>query len=358
MIKFCLFFLTMALGFSVSAKQVDGLYEAKVLVSDQGQESLKSGARVGLVEVLHKVTGYEVPLEHPVVYRALNIADQYLYQFSFNRIDDSDVEMGVSPGSSWLKMQFEGKTIQRIVRQAKLPRWGNNRPTIMVWLAMDDGQRQIMTDGLEHKGMQALTEAARKRGLPLIFPVYDLEDSIKLPMEQLWGLFPERIKSASSRYGAESILAARVFETEPGSWVGHWRFYFRGQEYEYSFNGTKLDDVILMGLTASGSVLADAFALKPSNEKRGELTIAINGVDSLQHYAGVTKYLDKLAITKEVSVLKAKGDQLTVKLMLNGSLEQFQQTLALNRKLVEKKTESVTEEEEGQSLPTVFVWQP
>ena len=78
----------------------------------------------------------------------------------------------------------------------------------------------------------------------------------------------------------------------------------------------------------------------------------------MKHYAGVTKYLDKLAITKEVSVLKAKGDQLTVKLMLNGSLEQFQQTLALNRKLVEKKTESVTEEEEGQSLPTVFVWQP
>lgn len=355
-----LFFLTISLCFSVSAKQVEGLYKAKILVPNQSAASHLQGAKSGLIEVLHKVSGYDVPIEHPVIARALNIADQYLYQFSFTRVSEEERIAGVDIGSSWMNMQFEGKTIQRIVRQAKLPRWGNNRPTMMVWMAMDDGNRTLMTDGLEHVGVKALEDGARKRGLPLILPVYDLEDSIKLPMEQLWGLFSDRIKDASKRYGAESVLAARVFETDPGSWVGHWRFYFRGQEYEYHFTGTKMEDVVLMGLTASGSVLADAFALKPSNEKRGVLTIDVERIDSLEGYAGVTNYLQRLAITKQVSLIKAKGSTLELELALNGSLDQLKQTLALDKKLVVKKLnqESAEEDEFDSEVRPVFIWRP
>jgi len=138
-----LLFLVFAVSLSASAKQVEGLYKAKILVPNQSQQSHLNGAKAGLMEVLHKVTGYEAPIDHPVVARALKIADQYLYQFSFTRIDESDKQAGIDIGSSWMNMQFEGKTIQRIVRQAQLPRWGHNRPTVMVWMALDDGQRRI-----------------------------------------------------------------------------------------------------------------------------------------------------------------------------------------------------------------------
>jgi hypothetical protein len=356
---FVLFFLSLFVSLAVSAKQVEGLYKAKVLVPNQSQQSHLSGAKAGLMEVLHKVTGYEAPIEHPVVARALGIADQYLYQFSFTRIDQSDKDAGVDVGSSWMNMQFEGKSIQRIVRQAKLPRWGSNRPTVMVWMALDDGQRQIMTDGLEHSGVKALERAAGQRGLPLILPVYDLEDSMKLPLEQLWGLFSGQIQNASERYGAESVLAVRVFETEPGTWVGHWRFYFRDKEYEFHYSGTKMEDVVLLGLTTSAGILADAFALKPSEEKQGVLTINVERINSLEHYADVTKYLKKLAITKNVSLLKAKGSTLILELELNGSLSQFKQTLALNKKLVAKKDpETPSEDLLSEDQHPVFVWQP
>ena len=112
-----------------------------------------------------------------------------------------------------------------------------------------------------------------------------------------------------------------------------------------------------MGLTASAGVLADAFALKPTAEKRGVLTIDVERVNSLEHYAGVTKYLDKLAITKKVSLIKAKGSTLVMELALNGTLAQLQQTLALDKKLVAKKLKEQDEEVPESDHP-IFVWRP
>ena len=63
---FVLLFLGLALSLSTSAKQVDGLYKAKILVPNQSQQSHLNGAKAGLMEVLHKVTGYEAPIEHRV----------------------------------------------------------------------------------------------------------------------------------------------------------------------------------------------------------------------------------------------------------------------------------------------------
>lgn len=331
----------MSLAFPAFSKQVEGLYDARVVVLDQSIESRKEAAKIGLLDVLHKVSGFPVPVEHAVIAKALEIADQYLYQFSLTRIEGDDSNEQIAPGSSYLNMRFEGKSIQRIIKAAELPRWGGNRPTIMTWLAVDDGERVILSEASDHHALIKLQDAAKKRGLPLVLPIYDLEDSMKLPMVQLWGLFKDRIVNASDRYGAESILAGRVYQPNTESWVGNWRFYFKGQEYEYEFTSETLEEQLLWGLSAGGKVLADSFALKPNKGNSGSLDIEVSGVTSLEDYAYLLSYLKKLAITKKVSLSKVVGDKVEMQLELGGSLEQLKQGLSLDKKLVMVEQEHV-----------------
>lgn len=325
----------MLLGSHVWAIQVNGLYDARVVVVNQSAEARKQAAKVGLMDVLYKVSGFPVPVDNSVVNRSHNIADQYLSQFSFTRIDEAEWDDNIPPGSSYLNMKFEGKSIQRIIRQAQLPRWGANRPTVMVWVTVDDGSRQILSDSSDHKAMSMLEAASRKRGVPLILPVYDLEDSFKLPTQQLWGLFKGSIIKASERYGAESILAGRVYRLDDDRWGGNFRFYFKQQEYEYEFESNSLEALLLSGVSAAGSVLADTFALKPSVVKKGSLTISIKNVNSLEDYGNLLAYLQELAVTKQVSLIKVTDQNVRLELSLNGTLDQFKQSLSLNNKLLE-----------------------
>ena len=315
-------------------KSVGNLYDAKILVSDQSQGARQEAARAGLLEVLQKVSGFVVPDDRAVINKALTIADQYLYQFSYATVESHELA-GALPGSLWLTMQFEGKSIQGLVKRGKLPRWGANRPSILVWMAIDDGaQRLIMSDGVEHVGQKALQSGALKRGLPLIYPLNDLDDSMTLPIEQLWGMFDDPIVQASKRYGAESVLASRIYKTVEGKWKGQWSFYLKGNKQNFVFETATLDQQVLEGLTASAQVLANSFALKPSIQDASSLSIQISAVKSLSDYAKVTQYLEKMAITKQVAVMKVNKDRLFMSLKLNGTVKQLKQTLALDKKLV------------------------
>lgn len=350
------FFLSVSSSFSAFSKQVDDLYQAKVVVANQSIESRKLGAQQGLADVLYKVSGFPIPIGHPVIEKALSIADQYLYQFSYTRVDESDWSADVAPGSSYLNMSFEGKGIQRIIKGAELPRWGANRPTVMTWVAIDDGQREILSESSEHKALSVLNYVAHKRGIPLILPVYDLEDSIKLPMVQLWGLFKEGVLKASERYGAESVLAGRVYRSGDSGWTGNWRFYFKGDEYEYEFKSQNLEEQLLWGVSAGAKVLADAFALKPSTVKKGSLVVNITKVNDLEDYGFLLRYLKGLAVTKDVSLIKVAGSEAQIELVLNGTFAQLMQALSLGSKLVAIPSVGITEETNTEPVPS-FIWQ-
>ena len=81
-------------------------------------------------------------------------------------------------------------------------------------------------------------------------------------------------------------------------------------------------------------MLANSFALKPSNLDANTLSIEVSGIYSLSDYAKMTQYVEKLAITKKVAIKKVIKDRLSMNLQLNGSVHQLKQTLALDRKLV------------------------
>jgi len=356
------FFSMLMLAPSVWAKAVSGLYDARVPVPDQQLQSRQQGAKQGFIEVLHKVSGFPVPAENEAIQRALDIADQYLYQYSYEAVEKDAWDETIPPGSSWLNMRFESKAIHRIIKQANLPLWGSNRPTVLLWAMVDENARRVIIDSEDSVPFNAIQGAAEKRGIPVVLPLYDLEDSIRLPQESLWGLFAEPIKQASDRYEADSIAAVRLYQNAEGLWVGQWRFYFKEREYQFDFETIGLAEQMLAGLSATGEVLANTYAIRPSDSRSDQLKISVNGISDLKRYASVVKYLDKLSITKDVSVTYVKGDEIEVNVALNGTLAQFNQVLKLDKKLNQVEVEVINAPQSDltnqQAQVLQFVWQP
>ena len=360
--KFQLCFVVLILIAAASwAKPVSGLYDARVPVPDQQLISRQHGANQGLIEVIQKVSGFTVPAENEVIIKALEIADQYLYQYSYEAVQKDEWDTSIPPGSSWLKMRFEAQSIQRIIKAANLPLWGNNRPTVLLWLIKEERGRSVLIDGLDDSVSKAVANASQVRGVPVVLPVYDLEDSIRLPQESVWGLFSSSILEASKRYDAESVMAARVYRNSKGNWVGQWRFYFKEREFNYEFETQELSQQVLSGLSASAEVLANTFAIKPNDARGDVLAIKVSNIKNLKQYAALVNYLEDLTITKKVFVAGIKGNDMDLQLTLSGSLSQLKQVLALDKKLIQETTPVIGVDQGLDPLvPQViqFSWQP
>ena len=68
------------------------------------------------------------------------------------------------------------------------------------------------------------------RGLPLIFPIMDLEDQLTVDDGLIWGRFGKELLQASERYNANCLLIGRLVAHEGGtvtSFSGDWTIVLR-----------------------------------------------------------------------------------------------------------------------------------
>src|SRR5690606_27022870 len=112
---------------------------------------------------------------------------------------------------------------------ANIPIWDRNRPSILVWLTVQDssGQRTLLGSDSEHQIIDIIEQFSRERGVPFLFPILDLTDRRNLTPNQAWDLNSEALREASARYGADSVLGGRLLITPNEDLVGLWQFIFR-----------------------------------------------------------------------------------------------------------------------------------
>ena len=106
------------------------------------------------------------------------------------------------------------RAVLGLIRDAGLPVWRANRPTVVAWVVLDDGsERRILGAESTHPAIEALRSRARERGVPLRLPLLDLQDLSAVSFTDVWGGFEEGIVAASARYRADAAIDVR--EREP-----------------------------------------------------------------------------------------------------------------------------------------------
>lgn len=339
---FILALLLLIVSPSVWSIQVEDLYVAEVLVPEKSQNPLPRGAREGLTEVLIRISGTTAVVTSQILRTALANVDDYYYQYSFDSTDKTLKVDGEEVPARLLRIHFEPSAVARLLRRGGFPVWGSNRPTTLLWIALDDGTgRRLVAESDPGELIPALQRQARRRGLPLLYPLLDLEDDANISPAAVWGFFLDRVVEASRRYNPDSILTGRVQRRDDGTWSAHWSWHIENRWKNIDDTAPDVDTLAAHIIDRLADDLVDRYAIGSS---RGFVWLQVENVDSLEDYAGASQYLSQLMPILDSQVTEVKGDEVLFRLDTEGESSQLVEIIELDKKMVLMNPTAVDQE--------------
>ncbi len=318
----------LCLSVSFPAAALD-YYRAKVPVKSQSETDRARSTALGLKDVLVRLSGSTEVVQSPQIRSALQKPLAYLEQFQYEQARD---EMGTM--REYLVMTFNPSVIENLLRDAQQPFWPVNRPEVLVWLVENsrDGGKTFVNDGAAPV-VRSIASAAKARGVPVRFPLLDLEDQMSLTPEQLWSFDEEALLRAAERYKSDTLLVGRYAETSVGEWLVTWQYFHRGEWRNYETRDSDVQAIGYGAINPLADYLAGLYAVAPGSQEEGFTTTQVRGVDSFMDYRKMLDYLDGLAVVNGFQLVSIADDVILMNVQITGDLDQFQNVLSLDRKM-------------------------
>ena len=329
-------FFCLACGFQqVSALQVQGLYEAEVPVPSKAETERNLALGAALRNVLVKVTGERNPQSYPGIVQAMSHPGELVEQFRYrSTASDSSDTATDDEGGLKLWARFDSQVVDRLVRDAGLPSWGKNRPSMLMWLAVEDQSGRSLIGADDSPTItNVLHAAAGNRGVPFVVPLMDLVDRSVVSVSDVWAGFPDRILQASSRYRADIVLLSRVHQPNTTQWEARWRLFVDGAPHDWTLRNNALDVMLVRGVNHAADIVAARFTQSASGAGDSAVDLAINDIRTLGDYARTLSYLKSLDGISRIDVKGASGNQVSFSLAIRGGASAFSQVIGLGRTL-------------------------
>ena len=310
------------------AAVVKDLYTAEVTVVDHSQQALASAASEALSEVLVKVSGSVTVLENPAISSALGNSRSYVQQYAYTQDDASSGELSA-------RFEFDDSIIAGLVAEAGVPFWTANRPSVLVWMVIEGPEgRQFLSGESVPEMMLGLEREFVRRGVPSQFPLYDLDDSAIISVDELWRLAAPAIQQASVRYGVQDILAGRLVSLSNGNWAGDWSYFFERSRIDRSIGAGSQEAFLQAGADLVAGEMSARFAVAPSAKVAGGVKVLVTGVSSYHDYASIVAWLEGLELVEYANIETISGDEIRLNLVAQADAQQLAAIIELNKHLL------------------------
>jgi hypothetical protein len=314
----------------VQAVEVKQLDEATVAVGSRSSAEKSKGLKKALEDVILKNSGSRSALESPEIQAKLANADALVSQFGY-----LDTEEGLK-----LKANFEHRKIVDMLREAGLPVWGKQRPLTLFWLSTDiNNERVILSDDSSAEERKAFADASMERGVPLMFPLMDLDDLMRINVNDVRGLFADTVATASTRYQAD-FFAMGALEAN-GSEFNYQLVLYPKTDISQSFGQPLLnrqgqaaskDEAVAEMMLSLSDYFVSRYAIADSGD--GLLSkVRFTGISQMKQLVEIEAFLDQLSAVREVSLSTLQGDSATFKVQLFGSEDDLKNLLRLEPRL-------------------------
>jgi hypothetical protein len=223
--------------------------------------------------------------------------------------------------------------VDKLLQEQGFPWWGRARPTVLLWLAIDRsdegsgggfGRRSLIGSDEQPEIQNILLDQAEFRGLPLLLPLWDIEDRSRVRFDDVWEHRLGVLHEASKRYQVQGVLAGRLSQGAD-HWVGEWTLDSGGEAQRWQTQG-KRDEALRMAIDSVVAVLAPRSA-----KADGSLTVQLRVMDiaTLEDYARVANYLARLAAVKQVRAKRVEPNGVTFAIRLyDGSADDLRRAIA------------------------------
>ncbi len=342
----------------MSAASADDWYSATVPVPDRTSSALDQAFGDALEQVLVRVSGDAQLTAQPATEQLLRNARDRVALYSYR-----ELEQGLA-----VRAQFDSSIIKSLLRQLRATFWATPRPTVLVWLVTDESEgRRFVNFADDPKLVDALVDGFADRGVPVRFPLLDLEDTANLTPDGVWQKAMPDIITASERYGVEHLLLGRFVQLSSGQTVGDWLYY--GPAFQRGAELSGVDVVTLMsaGVNLSVDAMVEQYAIRLDDEALGgRLRVRVEGVSGYDDYREVMALLESIIVLDDVSVTRIDQDQLNLSVSGVGNSEAFlrllpkdgglklESTARLNSRLDSRPEDSLLSE----PIDVRLVWMP
>lgn len=323
--------LSIATPFSVQAAVVKNIYEVTLPVDGQDREIRNAAFEQAFIEVLVRVSGSSLASTRI----DLRLAPRYVQQYRYLLVKDpqtAETEQTEPRYQMWV--QFNEGAVKKLLQDNALPVWGQQRPAVMLWLAVRDGKnRYILREQDQSAIKQAAEKEAARRGLPITWPRMDQDDRATVSFADVWGSFWGPVLRASKRYGVDSVMIGRM-DWQGSSWKVDWSLVLDGQAQQWRLKALDLELLMASGVDVATDQIAARFSVLDDVANQGELIVHVNNVNNLGTYAGTVRYLRSLAPVKAVYATRVDENWVRFHVDLTGGREDLRRIIALGRTLL------------------------
>jgi hypothetical protein len=358
----------------VLAVEVSSLYQGKVEIENQSTANRRKAIKAALSVVMVKVGGTQKILAKPEVRKAINNYNLYLSQYQY----ETDEQ-----GALYLQAQFNESKVNKVFQSHNLPLWGSLRPQTLIWLVEEDMlSRKVVSSMSSSQLPTVIQKSSQTRGLPVIMPLMDLEDSQNIALSDVWGKFYQPLSQASQRYDAESIVVMRLSnaslvsseefqhnkneqvvvncgllcrnEKDKIYYALDWSFVNDKNSMSKQYTGVDKTFLIKEALDDITEQTYEKYALLTSEKQK--FTIEVANVNSIETYMEIFRFLDNLSNVRGVTLNEAEGIKRIFTLDIIGSEEAFLQALALNNELQQYIEPFASKNRVEEPMHPVFYW--
>lgn len=328
------FFITLLMGLPAvtQAEVVKRLFETSLPVVSQDRQIRQAAFEQGFIEVLVRVSGSsETPAQ-------INIktASRYVQQYRYLAVEQKLGQVA-TPGQPEAKynlwIQFSESKIKTLLKENGLAIWGAQRPAVLVWLAVKDGRNRYI---LRERDISVIKDAveveARRRGLPVIWPLFDEVDQKQLTYLDVWGQFWAPVTQASQRYSVDAVMLCRM-NWDGSSWQVDWSLMLDKKSSSWRVRAAELKPLMANGIDYATDRIASRFVIVDDFMDEGEIILQVNGIQNVNAYSKVMHYLSSIASVKHAFPLEMDQNWVRFHLQTSGDEKDLQRLIALGKVL-------------------------
>jgi len=330
------FVLILLIATNGFAADVTHLYQSEKSVSSQNEAERRTASANILQHVLLKVVGDSELLDKTDISDILAQSDQLIQQYEYRRTNIIADDL-TEPDRLEVVLSFNPSGVNTALKNAGLPIWGASRPETLIWLAVEKGDDRAVVSADEQTGLtHALAIAAQTRGLPILFPVMDLQDQSQVTFADLSAGFSQTIEAASQRYGSPVTLLVFAKVNADGSVQVRWNMLINGESEHWQSRGNR-PDAMKIGMDELANRLARQFSQRiAESEQSNKLALQVGGVNDYQDYVRVVNYLNQIQYVSEVQVTNLAAESLELSVEFVGDIRVFNRIVAVDRILMEE----------------------
>ena len=306
------------------------LYTGESELLGQSAGERRAATARALAQVLVKLTGEPQAAANPVVRRALPKAASFVMDERTSQgVSDQqgNTAIGGAPiYKTTLQVQFDPNKVDALIIGAGLPHWGSDRPSPILWLAIDDGRGPRLVNASQINVVKPLATRGTERGLSFGLPAGSAVE--QAAVDTIWARNPGPMTALTERYGHQTQLLGRLFREGQG-WTADWVLTSGENELSrWSFSDPSAQRALASGADGAADAIARRDARRADVGEPAVHQVLITGLRVADDFTRAMGYLQTLPVVRELAVEEATPDSLRLRLDLAVGVPAFEAFLA------------------------------